>query len=298
VNGNEKLTKAIKKLNIDLACLVAETAIWADPSVCEDLLKKNGTVVWFPGYRRGKNKERKGDVIDGIKIDDNTYANNAIKYACGIKRNDIENYNACHIWPNTCYDERFHTAIPNLVLIPNAIAGLSDFSDDVMKALQYHSYELYNWYPQGHQKPIKPLNYPTNWQRPTMSQASTRITRIKKNNGNVAYNTDKTILEVNKVQQKIPEWFKNQNQTNSKILINFIRLQEKNGCVSYSDLEKDCQSIKNFKSNFDQMKNFGKKNHAKVFDMTGTNVQLWEQVSDFIVSEYTKTIKSTIIPTV
>ncbi|MDR1389235.1 MAG: hypothetical protein LBJ31_04600 [Treponema sp.] len=54
----------------------------------------------------------------------------------------------------------------DLVSIPNAIAGLSDFSDDVIKALQYRSYELYRWYPQGHPEPKKPVNYPANWQTP------------------------------------------------------------------------------------------------------------------------------------
>jgi hypothetical protein len=182
VNGIDELTKAIKKLNIDLVSLVAETAIWADPSFCDD----PGTVVLYPDIRRGKSGEKKGTIINGIRIDDNTYANTAIKRACGINKKGIKNYETCHIWPDTCYDERFHTAIPNLVLIPNAIAGLSDFFDDVIKALQYHSYELYNWYSEGYQIPTRPKNYPTNWRKPTAlpkSKSSGTRKGSKKNDG-------------------------------------------------------------------------------------------------------------------
>ncbi|GHV80430.1 hypothetical protein AGMMS49944_22210 [Spirochaetia bacterium] len=166
IDGRNALEKAAKKLCIDLPSLVAETAIWACPTVCVDLSKKHGEPVWYPKYRRGRPGEKKGQVIKGITIDDNTYANAAIKHAVGISRNDIKKYAACHIWEDTCYDEHCHTAIPNLVLIPNAIAGLSDFYKPVIEALQYRSYALYHWLPKGCPVTVKPKNYPTNWQQP------------------------------------------------------------------------------------------------------------------------------------
>jgi len=43
-------------------------------------------------------------------MDDNTYANVAIKRTLGVSRTDLLGFEACHIWPMTCYDERYHTA--------------------------------------------------------------------------------------------------------------------------------------------------------------------------------------------
>jgi hypothetical protein len=165
-NGNDELTFAAKKLNCDLVSLVAETALWAPPEYIEQMLQERKSVVMYPNIRRKKSDEERSAVIDGIKVDDNVYANTAIKRALGINRKEIEGYDTCHIWPDTCYDERFHTAIPNLVLLPSAIAGLSDFFDDVIRALKFHSFELYGWYPEGEDEPTKPANYPVNWQEP------------------------------------------------------------------------------------------------------------------------------------
>lgn len=54
----------------------------------------------------------------------------------------------CHIWPGTTYDERYHTLLANLVLIPRILANLSDYFNAVIDVLKYRSYELYGWYPE------------------------------------------------------------------------------------------------------------------------------------------------------
>jgi hypothetical protein len=162
MNGNTALQNATVKLNIDLVSLIAETSIWADHH------KPGYKEVWYPGFRRGKRGEKKGTVIAGEHIDDNTRANYAIKQACGLssKKQKIEQYTTCHIYPNSCYNANYYTAIPNLVLIPRAVAGLSDFHGEVIAALKYRSYELYGWYPKEEALPVKPKNYPSNWQKP------------------------------------------------------------------------------------------------------------------------------------
>lgn len=67
--------------------------------------------------------ERRGQFVDGVRLDDNTYANQAIKIAA-IGSREIEGFHTSHVWPGSCYDPRYHTCIANLVLIPAPLAGL------------------------------------------------------------------------------------------------------------------------------------------------------------------------------
>jgi hypothetical protein len=297
INGNKELAKAIKKLNIDLVKLVAETSIWVSPLMCEQVKNKKGSVARFPNVRRGKNDETKGDVINGIRIDDNTYANNAIKWAVGIDRKNITDYETCHIWTDTCYNERYHTALPNLVLIPRAIASLSDHSEEIINALKYRSYELYGWYPDEEIQPGEPQNYPTNWKEPVMDgnlkieksllEEQERKVLIEAENDNYK---DKVAKEIDKINSKVPKWFLNPKQINSTILINFMNLlsQSKTRYVSKKSLEQLCSSVKDFAGNFNQMVYFGKNNHGKVFEKDGDDVRLWEAIEKLIWDEWNK----------
>lgn len=62
--------QAIEPRLIDI---IAATAIWVSP----DKISLNPI---YPDTKRGRAKE-KGKIVDGIRIDDNTYANVAIKKA-------------------------------------------------------------------------------------------------------------------------------------------------------------------------------------------------------------------------
>lgn len=163
-NAEIMLRAAIEKHNIHLSVLVAETALWANPEVHRILFAENGTGCFFPNTRRYKagKGEKCSAVVNGIRLDNNSYANHAIKQAIGVGRG-AEGFETCHIWPATCYDERYHTAIANLVLLPRALASLSDYSLEVRQTLQYRALELYGWYPIEQKKPERPLFYPTNW---------------------------------------------------------------------------------------------------------------------------------------
>lgn len=59
IDGCEELNKAEKKLNIDLAELVAFTGIWANPKVFDLLKKQNQFGVLYPNTRRLKDREGK-----------------------------------------------------------------------------------------------------------------------------------------------------------------------------------------------------------------------------------------------
>ncbi len=167
IDGDKELESTLVKLNIDLAQLVARTALWASPEVFEFLVKENGNGTWYPKTRRWRQNKGEivGQIVDEVYLDKNNYPNAAIKRAIGLDRK-VENYQACHIWPDSCYDERYHKCIANLVLLPRAIAGLSDHDTLTQQSLRYHSYELYSWHPEGEIPPEMPKGYPSEWRPP------------------------------------------------------------------------------------------------------------------------------------
>jgi hypothetical protein len=173
----------LKKATEPLITLVAKTTIWANPEVYKRLVKDGGIGVWYPNVRRFKKGEKKGRTNNGDRLDDNTYANFAIKKALvGTDRKQISGFSVCHIWPKTCYDDRYHTNIANLVLMPQSIASLSDFHPDVRLALQFHSYGLYRWYPDSEKRPTKPKFYPSKWLEPGETEGD--VPRKQKGTGN------------------------------------------------------------------------------------------------------------------
>lgn len=173
-----------------VACeLVARSAIFCSKDVAQKIRdgelgsqentdkKGNSEYCWYHHtYRRISSKERidgwrKGDTLPGTNIilDDNTYANNAIKYAVietlrrkygvQLKRSDFKGFTACHVWDNTCYNEHYHTSVANLILLPNCLADLTDHCDAVKEMLRYRVYEIFNFYPAECNAPSKPKNY-------------------------------------------------------------------------------------------------------------------------------------------
>jgi hypothetical protein len=149
--------------------VVARLAIWAHPDAVRLLQEEaeNPNASWIKGIRRHKpaKNEALGLGLDGTRLDRNNYANHAIKGAVGLRKS-VKNYFACHIWDASCYDPLLHTAIPNLVLLPRAIAGLSDFDPSTSAALRYHAFSLYHWHPPDSSPPQKPHDYPADWRPP------------------------------------------------------------------------------------------------------------------------------------
>ena len=101
------------------------------------------------------------------------------------------------------------------------------------------------------------------------------------------YSSDIHKKEIEKIERKINGWFSKREQTNSKILYAFIKLyKQNNGTVTYEQLKKEANiPVPEFKRNFDQMKNFSKKNHGKIFEQTGNNIRLWEKVENIVLEK-------------
>lgn len=97
--------------------------------------------------------------------------------------------------------------------------------------------------------------------------------------------------EIQKVWSKIPKWFRNPQQINAKILMNYILLSRGNTVpVRIEVLERNYDlDSKRFITNYHQMKIIAERNHAKVFteNRDGT-IELWDPVADFIIQEYKK----------
>ena len=92
--------------------------------------------------------------------------------------------------------------------------------------------------------------------------------------------------EVKKVKRRVPRWFKNPSQYNSTILNAFLELSEHHDQVTIQMLRSKCHTLSDFDGNYNQMKNFGEKNHGKVFDERDGVISLWEPVKGFILELY------------
>lgn len=100
--------------------------------------------------------------------------------------------------------------------------------------------------------------------------------------------TNDSAKEVHKVRQRIPKWFDKPNQINSKILLRYLELRSLGVSVTPPVLKSKCHDISDFEGNFNQMKNYGGRNHGKVFDEIDGAIVLWGPVSDFILEHYEK----------
>ena len=99
-------------------------------------------------------------------------------------------------------------------------------------------------------------------------------------------------IEIKKVQKRVPRWFKRPHQINSTILLSFLELSEQFDDVTVEMLRDKCRNISDFEGNFNQMKNFGEKNHGKVFELKSGKIYLWKPVEQFILDKYNKVYAS------
>ncbi len=159
LSGADVLNEVARGLKIDLCRLVAGCAYWAP--VAESC--RNPV---YPKVRRARTSkgEVRGRTAEGDILDDNSYANLALKNA--LRPMKFKGFAACHIWPDSCYDKHYHTVLANLVLLPSALASLTDHDRRIEQCLQYRSWELYEWHPEGTAQPQKPEGYPDNWREP------------------------------------------------------------------------------------------------------------------------------------
>lgn len=207
IDAADLLLGATTEHQSKLSLLVAATGIWANPAVHERLVRETGAVAISPKVRRSKpgQGEKVGQIVDGVRLDNNSYANVAIKRATGLGR-DAKGFETCHIWPKTCYDERYHTAPANLVLLPRALASLSDHDAEVQKVLQYRAFELYGWWPETEAQPVKPDFYPANWRDPEPDPTSVPSRRAERKPRTGKTSEEPEVINKRSMPERIRLW--------------------------------------------------------------------------------------------
>lgn len=175
IAGEEIQAVAAQKLNINLAALIALCAIWVPKEAHEACHDGCGSYASVPNCRRKRHFEPRGE-FDGIIFDDNSRPNSKMK---AMVKNYyglvLKDFTVCHVWPDTCYDVRYHTCFANLVYIPAAIHSLTDYDAHVEACLKYRAYELFGWKPDEEDIPSKPEKYPTEWLALPRCDKKTRI---------------------------------------------------------------------------------------------------------------------------
>ena len=140
---------------------VKKGELGTDNNISRDKNTGNPYASWdFMNHVRDTKK--KGEEVtstDGKKCiaDDNTCPNHYIKQAVieSFKhkfnipiygKDYFKDYEACHVWDKP-KDFRYYASIPNLVLLPSALAQLTDDNEKVKKMLRYRVYELFQFNP-------------------------------------------------------------------------------------------------------------------------------------------------------
>ncbi len=120
----------------------------------------------------------------------------------------------------------------------------------------------------------------------TQKRTIIRTKPPRKGTNSRTQNNAEITYEINKVNKRILGWFKSPEHINSTILIGYLELTEEHKNITEQMIKNKCHTISDFKGNFSQMKNFGEKNHGKVFEEKFGAVSLWEPVKQFILEQY------------
>lgn len=173
---------SVKKFDLVACQMVAQSALFCpievfkkvqsgDLGAKENKGQGNKYGAWYHyTFQRARHKEKPGEYKDDtIRFDNNTHANTAIKTAIlkglnkyglhGNSKQLFKGFEACHIWPDTCYDEHYHTSVANLVLLPREIASLTDHCKAVEDMLKYEAWKRFKFKPEGEANPVKPTFY-------------------------------------------------------------------------------------------------------------------------------------------
>jgi hypothetical protein len=144
----------------EIASLIERTARWVSPDTFKFL------PLWYPEHsRRGsfyksnwsepqmnRNRETGASVH---KAESNTYANETLTLALGLRKNLRPNWSCCHIWgvDDARYqssnvvlmDRRFYSCVGNMVLLPTPLKAFTDTMPEIKAMLRLCARNLYEW---------------------------------------------------------------------------------------------------------------------------------------------------------
>ena len=95
LNLNDQVTKSVSSTGMkELLDLVAQNSWWISPKVYEKVQ------VVYPETRRTHSKEKRGNVVDGIRLWTNEPAIRSFWMACGMRPNQVDRGNISFISTN------------------------------------------------------------------------------------------------------------------------------------------------------------------------------------------------------
>ena len=137
--------------------LIARNSWWVNPNVYHAIK------VVYPKTRRTKGgEEEREQVINGIRLWDNQPASHAFWLAMGKTRNKIKNFNVCHIYEESVWNQDHFTNLANITAFPESLESLSEWKT-IADVLKYHSYMIYGYKGPKNEIPTTPKYYPKSW---------------------------------------------------------------------------------------------------------------------------------------
>lgn len=135
---------------------VAEHTVFLDPSV---VAQTSGQPV-FPSIRNMLRRRQFDVLTDGrrVLLDDNTTPTDAFLWSAGQAKGPDVQFN--HVW-TAAQDVLAYTALWNVCATPAFLAKTTDGRNhpSVIATLQYRSFDLYGFHPQGTPVPTRPPGY-------------------------------------------------------------------------------------------------------------------------------------------
>lgn len=135
---------------------VAARSLWVHPEAVREV------PVVFPKTRRKRHDEKRGDIIDGLRVGTNVPAQEAFWSARGESGKDYRNQYVCHLYDSSPYNPDHNTHLANLCVFPRGIQSMSEWGP-LQQVLHWHSYKMYGYMGPDGTPPLEPAYYPQVW---------------------------------------------------------------------------------------------------------------------------------------
>ena len=155
--------------------LVAQTSWWVNPNIYRAI------PIVYPKTRRKKGKEKRGQIVNGIRLWNNEPVKDAFWLALGKNPKEVTNFYVCHIYENSVGDPLHFTNLANITAFPKSLQSLSEWKP-VADVLKYHSYKIYGYKGPNGEIPSTPKYYPELWQHlsfPSQADMKKIIEKLK-----------------------------------------------------------------------------------------------------------------------
>ena len=131
--------------------LIANHSWWVSPKIYRKI------PVVYPKSRRRQGSEKRGQVVDGIRLWYNESAQRAFWIALGCRK--PKHSVICHIYEESVGNPKHFTNLANLIALPTCLGSLSEW-EPVQSLLKYHSFRVFGYTGPKEKVPTKPKYYP------------------------------------------------------------------------------------------------------------------------------------------